>query len=160
MTTRICQYTRTTLYASVLTRVSPAGSNLPQNSSLGAVGSPCQGPSVSSSPASTPRSSRSSISSSPPCAIALNRFARLPRKPSIRRSTRSVRWCSTRFNQHLMALVEEDLPIPCWRALRVVAADGSAVCLAMTKDKVRSIVTGMVFGLYLPGIELFLNLRL
>ena len=63
-------------------------------------------------------------------------------------------------NQHLMGLVEEHLPIPRWRGLRVVAADGSAVRLTMMKDNVRSIVTGMAFGLYLPGIELFLNFRL
>ena len=63
-------------------------------------------------------------------------------------------------NQHLMGLVAEHLPIPRWRGLRVVAADGSAVRLTMMKDNVRSIVTGMAFGLYLPGIELFLNFRL
>ena len=63
-------------------------------------------------------------------------------------------------NQHLMRLVEEHLPIPRWRGLRVVAADGSAVRLTMRKDHVRSIVQGMAFGLYLPGMELFLDFRL
>ena len=63
-------------------------------------------------------------------------------------------------NEHLMGLVEEHLPIPRWRGLRVVAADGSAVRLTMMKENIRSIVTGMVFGLYLPGIELFLSFRL
>ena len=59
-----------------------------------------------------------------------------------------------------MGLVEEHLPIPRWRGLRVVAADGSAVRLTMMKENIRSIVTGMAFGLYLPGIELFLSFRL
>jgi hypothetical protein len=44
-------------------------------------------------------------------------------------------------NQHLMGLVQEPLPIPRWRGLRVVPADGSAVRLTMMKDLVRSIVT-------------------
>lgn len=63
-------------------------------------------------------------------------------------------------NQRLMRLVEEHLPIPRWKGFRVVAADGSAVRLTMRKDGVRSIVQGVAFGLYLPGIELFLDFRL
>jgi hypothetical protein len=52
------------------------------------------------------------------------------------------------------------LPIPRWQGLRLVAADGSAVRLTLMKDGVRSIVQGVAFGLYLPGIELFLDFRL
>lgn len=63
-------------------------------------------------------------------------------------------------NQELIRLVEAYLPIPRWNGLRVVAADGSAVRLTIRKEGVRSIVKGMAFGLYLPGIELFLDFRL
>ena len=64
------------------------------------------------------------------------------------------------LNQELIRLVEKHLPIPRWRGLRLVAADGSAVRLTLMKDGVRSIVQGVAFGLYLPGIELFLDFRL
>ena len=64
------------------------------------------------------------------------------------------------LNQELIRLVEEHLPIPRWQGLRLVAADGSAVRLTLMKDGVRSIVQGVAFGLYLPGIELFLDFRL
>ena len=60
-------------------------------------------------------------------------------------------------NQQLMALVAQHLPIPLWQGLRVVAGDGSDVRLTMMKNGVRSIVNGVAFGLYLPGIELFLD---
>jgi hypothetical protein len=63
-------------------------------------------------------------------------------------------------NQKLMALVEEHLPVPRWEGLRIVASDSAAVRLTTTKDGVRSIVTGVAFGLYLPGIEMFLHLAL
>jgi hypothetical protein len=63
-------------------------------------------------------------------------------------------------NQELIRLAEEHLPIPRWKGLRLVAADGSDVRLTMMKDGIRSIVKGMAFGLYLPGIELFLDFRL
>ena len=63
-------------------------------------------------------------------------------------------------NQELIRLAEEHLPIPRWKGLRVVAVDGSAVLLTMMKKGVRSIVKGMAFGLFLPGIELFLDFRL
>ena len=36
-----------------------------------------------------------------------------------------------------MGLVAEHLPIPRWRGLRVVVADGSAVRLTMMKDNCR-----------------------
>ncbi len=63
-------------------------------------------------------------------------------------------------NQELIRLAEKHLPIPRWKGLRLVAADGSDVRLTMEKDGIRSIVKGMAFGLYLPGIELFLDFRL
>ncbi|MBN8497453.1 IS4 family transposase [Accumulibacter sp.] len=63
-------------------------------------------------------------------------------------------------NQELIRLAEEHLPIPRWKGLRLVAADGSDVRLTMKKDGIRSIVKGMAFCLYLPGIELFLDFRL
>jgi hypothetical protein len=82
----------------------------------------------------------------------------------------SVRWVSAQaffkarykinVNQKLMALVEEYLPVPRWQGPRIVASDGAAVRLTTTKDGVRSIVTGVALGLYLPGIEMFLHLAL
>lgn len=63
-------------------------------------------------------------------------------------------------NRQLMALVEEHLPMPRWQGLRVIAADGSTVRLTLMKNGVRSIVDGIAFGLYLPGIELFLDFAL
>ena len=63
-------------------------------------------------------------------------------------------------NRQLMTLVSEHLAIPRWRGLRVVAGDGSKVRLTLMKDEVRSIVEGVAFGLYLPGIELFLDFAL
>ncbi|MBK7675423.1 MAG: hypothetical protein IPJ27_12050 [Candidatus Accumulibacter sp.] len=46
------------------------------------------------------------------------------------------------------------------RGLRVVAAGWQRFASTMMKDNVRSIVTGMAFGLYLPGIEPASNFRL
>ena len=66
----------------------------------------------------------------------------------------------TDINRQLIALVEEHLPIPRWHGFRVVAADGSKVRLTMMKEGVRSIVEGVGFGLFLPGIELFLDFAL
>jgi hypothetical protein len=64
------------------------------------------------------------------------------------------------INRQLIALVDEHLEVPLWRGLRVVAADGSTVRLTILKDDVRSVVEGVAFGLYLPGIELFLDFML
>lgn len=64
------------------------------------------------------------------------------------------------INRKLIALAEEHLEVPLWRGLRVVAADGSTVRLTVLEDGVRSIVEGVAFGLYLPGIELFLDFML
>jgi len=63
-------------------------------------------------------------------------------------------------NRQLMALVEDHLTVPRWQGLRVIAADGSAVRLTLMKNGVRSIVEGVAFALYLPGIELFLDFAL
>ena len=64
------------------------------------------------------------------------------------------------INQCLMARVEEHLPLPRWRGLRLVAADGSKVRLTVMINEVRTIVEGMAFGLFLPGSELFLDFAL
>ena len=64
------------------------------------------------------------------------------------------------LNRKLMALTEESFTIPRWRGLRVVIADGSGVRLTLLEKGVRSIVEGMAFALYLPGIEMFLQLAL
>lgn len=64
------------------------------------------------------------------------------------------------IDRQLIAAVEAHLGVPRWQGLRVVAGDGTAVRLTMMKDRVRSIVTGVAFGLYLPGMELFLDFAL
>jgi hypothetical protein len=63
-------------------------------------------------------------------------------------------------NRELIAQVAEQMSIPRWHGLRVVAGDGTVVQLTMLKNGVRSIVSGLAFGLYLPGIELFLSFKL
>lgn len=64
------------------------------------------------------------------------------------------------INRHLLETVEKHLGVPRWRGRRVVAADGSAVRLTVEESGVRKIVAGVAFGMFLPGIELFLSLRL
>ncbi len=63
-------------------------------------------------------------------------------------------------NRELIALVEKEISIPRWQGLRVVAGDGTTVQLTMLKKGIRSIVSGVAFGLYLPGIERFLSVPL
>lgn len=64
------------------------------------------------------------------------------------------------INRKLIALTDVHVGIPRWQGLRVVAADGSTVRLTIIKNDVRSIVDGVAFGLFLPGIELFLDFKL
>jgi len=66
----------------------------------------------------------------------------------------------TDINQKLIEIVETHLNLPRWRGLRVIAGDGSVVRLTLMNKGVRSIVEGVAFGLYLPGIELFLDFAL
>jgi hypothetical protein len=96
--------------------------------------------------------------------------------PNLRNRADSVRlvsaqaFCKARYkisalvfgdvNRKLMDLVEEHLPVPRWQGLRIVASDTAAVRLTTMKEGVRSIVTGVAFGLYLPGIEMFLHFAL
>ena len=97
-------------------------------------------------------------------------FANLRNRADSVRLVSAQAFCKARYkisalvfadlNQKLMALVEEHLPVPRWQGLRVVAGDGTAVRLTTIKDGVRSIVTGVAFGLYLPGMELFLHFAL
>ncbi|MBK7674959.1 MAG: hypothetical protein IPJ27_09440 [Candidatus Accumulibacter sp.] len=97
-------------------------------------------------------------------------FANLRNRADSVRMVSAQAFCKARYkisalvfgdlNQKLMALVEEHLPVPRWQELRVVAGDGTAVRLTTMRDGVRSIVTGVAFGLYLPGMELFLHFAL
>jgi hypothetical protein len=63
-------------------------------------------------------------------------------------------------SRELIAHVEKEISIPRWQGLRVVAGDGTTVQLTMRKKGIRSIVSGVAFGLYLPGIERFLSFKL
>jgi hypothetical protein len=97
-------------------------------------------------------------------------FANLRNRADSVRTVSAQAFCKARYkisalvfgdlNQKLMALVEEHLPVPRWQGLRVVSGDGTAVRLTTMRDGVRSIVTGVAFGLYLPGMELFLHFAL
>ena len=97
-------------------------------------------------------------------------FANLRNRADSVRLVSAQAFCKARYkigalvfgdvNQKLMALVEEHLPVPRWQGLRIVASDTAAVRLTTMKDGVRSIVTGAAFGLYLPGIEMFLHFAL
>ncbi len=97
-------------------------------------------------------------------------FANLRNRADSVRLVSAQAFCKARYkisalvfddvNKKLMALVEEELPVPRWQGLRVVAADTAPVRLTTMKNGVRSIITGVAFGLYLPGIEMFLHLAL
>jgi hypothetical protein len=63
-------------------------------------------------------------------------------------------------NRELITHVEKEVSIPRWQGLLVVAGDGTTVQLTMLKKGIRSIVSGVAFGLYLPGIEMFLSFKL
>ena len=63
----------------------------------------------------------------------------------------------TKLNLQFLSAIEADVPTPRWQGLRLVAADASTVRLTqLNKDKVRTIVDAVTFGLFLPGIELCL----
>lgn len=62
-----------------------------------------------------------------------------------------------KLNHQFLRVIETELPTPRWQGLRLVAADASTVRLTqLNKDKVRTIVDAVTFGLFLPGIELCL----
>ncbi|MBO3701939.1 MAG: IS4 family transposase [Candidatus Accumulibacter sp.] len=97
-------------------------------------------------------------------------FANLRNRADSVRLVSAQAFCKARYkisalvfgdvNRKLMDLVEEHLPVPRWQGLRIVASDTAAVRLTTMKEGVRSIVTGVAFGLYLPGIEMFLHFAL
>ena len=97
-------------------------------------------------------------------------FANLRNRADSLRVVSAQAFCKARYqisalvfaevNQKLMALVEAHLGFPRWHGLRVIAADGSAVRLTVIKNLKRTIANGVAFGLYLPGIELFLDFAL
>ena len=97
-------------------------------------------------------------------------FANLRNRADSLRVVSAQAFCKARYqisasvfaevNQKLMALVEAHLGFPRWHGLRVIAADGSAVRLTLIKHLKRTIVDGVAFGFYLPGIELFLDFAL
>jgi hypothetical protein len=65
-------------------------------------------------------------------------------------------------NRKLLALIEQEVGIPRWHGLRVVAGDGSKVRLTLwdKETETRYISENVMFGLFLPGVEMFLDLCL
>ena len=66
------------------------------------------------------------------------------------------------INRTLLALIEQQVGLPRWCGLRVVAGDGSTVRLTLLDEKTRRrrISENRLFGLFLPNSELFLDLCL
>lgn len=64
------------------------------------------------------------------------------------------------LNQHLLAQVEQHLPIPRWRGFRLVAADASKLQLFLKDVTGRKVREAIAFLLYLPGPELALRFEL
>lgn len=60
------------------------------------------------------------------------------------------------LNARLLGLVEEHLPIPRWRGLRVVAADASKMQLFLQDATARMVREAVAFALYLPDLEMTL----
>ena len=65
-----------------------------------------------------------------------------------------------RLNSHLIALVNEHLPVPRWHGLRVVAADASKMQLFLKDATRRQVREALAFALYLPGLEMTLSAEL
>lgn len=64
------------------------------------------------------------------------------------------------LNQHLLAQVDQHLPIPRWRGFRLVAADASKLQLFLKDVTGRKVREAIAFLLYLPGPELALSFEL
>lgn len=64
------------------------------------------------------------------------------------------------LNQHLLAQVEQHLPIPRWRGFRLVAGDASKLQLFLKDVTGRKVREAIAFLLYLPGPELALRFEL
>jgi hypothetical protein len=64
------------------------------------------------------------------------------------------------LNQHLLALVEQHLPVPRWQGFRLVAADASKRQLFLKDATGRKVREAIAFLLYLPGPELSLSFEL
>jgi len=66
----------------------------------------------------------------------------------------------TALNRRLLALVQEQVPVPRWHGLRVVAADASKVQLFLQDATGRKVLEAIAFALYLPAWELTLRAEL
>lgn len=64
------------------------------------------------------------------------------------------------LNQHLLAQVDQHLPIPRWRGFRLVAADAAKLQLFLKDVTGRKVREAIAFMLYLPGPELALSFEL
>jgi hypothetical protein len=64
------------------------------------------------------------------------------------------------LNQRFMTLVSDNLNIPRWNGLRVVAADASKMRMFLQDASHRFVREVIAFGLYLPGLEMTLSAEL
>jgi hypothetical protein len=64
------------------------------------------------------------------------------------------------LNGHFMMLVSQNLTIPRWHGLRVVAADASKMQLFLQDASRRFVGEAIAFALYLPGLEMTLSAEL
>jgi hypothetical protein len=65
-----------------------------------------------------------------------------------------------RLNQRFMTLVSNNLNVPLWNGLRVVAADASKMQMFLQDATHRCVREVIAFALYLPGLEMTLSAEL
>jgi len=66
----------------------------------------------------------------------------------------------SRLNQRFIQLISEQLTLPHWNGLRVVAADASKMQLFLQDTTHRMMREAIAFALYLPGVEMTLSAEL
>ena len=66
----------------------------------------------------------------------------------------------TQLNQKLIALTSQNIDIPRWNGLRVVAADASKMHMFLQDISRRCVREVIAFALYLPGVEMTLSFQL
>ncbi len=65
-----------------------------------------------------------------------------------------------KINDFLLSQLAEHVTVPLWHGLRLVAADGSKLAVALRDGTARNATNAMAFALYLPGTEMTLAYEL